>query len=65
MSNMKKTIRTAAAVGVALALALGTCITVFAADAPAKEIHIRTAADLSEFAKNVLWIPGPTANMSF
>ena len=51
MSNMKKTIRTAAAVGVALALALGTCITAFAADAPAKEIHIRTAADLSEFAK--------------
>ncbi len=49
---MRKRIRAILAAAAALALALGVCPAASAADTPAEEIHIRTAADLAELAKN-------------
>ena len=49
---MRKRIRPVLAAVTALVLTLAGCPAVFAADAPAEEIHIRTAADLAELAKN-------------
>ncbi len=49
---MRKRIRTVLAAAAVLALILTVCPGAIAADAPADEIHIRTAADLEALAKN-------------
>ena len=49
---MRKRIRPVVAAVTALVLTLAGCPAVFAADAQPEEIHIRTAADLAELAKN-------------